>query len=164
MSIVLTVALTASCCSHTLSSEQLAFLTEWLNRHPSWTLATDADSSCPENITSIRKGQNFETWPAIADFHPYQVVGDLNGDDHVDFAVVLKNQTEFALAVFNGPVTAGEDAAFREPIKNMTCAGLFFGPPRSKPHRLVVGPFESEGRVLIPAGTGYKWGEASDDN
>jgi hypothetical protein len=35
-------------------------------------------------------------------------------------------------------------------------AGLFYGPPRPKPYRLIVGTFESEGLVLQPLGNTYR--------
>jgi len=42
--------------------------------------------------------------------------------------------------------------------------GLFYGPPRPKPYRLLLGPFESDsGGLLIPHGRGYKWDESQEE-
>ena len=42
----------------------------------------------------------------VPDYHPYVAVGDLNGDEKTDFAVVLvdtaKTSKAFTLVIFNG--------------------------------------------------------------
>ncbi len=54
--------------------------------------------------------------------------------------------------VFNGPFYAAlhiEPAYIFEPM-DLSNSGMFYGGPRPKPWRLLVGPFECEGRLLIP--------------
>jgi len=107
-------------------------------------------------------------WKPVPDYHPYTVTGDFNGDGVEDFAVVLvdsqKKEKNFALIVFNGPFKPGAvSPAFMESGMDLKYAGLFYGPPRPKPYRLLLGPFESDsGSLLIPRGHGYRWddGEA----
>jgi hypothetical protein len=157
-------ALSTTCCSHTFSREQGAFLNSWLKHNQAWVPAEDSDSACLDDIAAVRKGQG-TPWKPVKNYLPYQVIGDFNHDGLKDMAVVLKNKgkTAFELVVFNGPFAESHEPAFREALNDMTCAGLFFGPPRSKPYSLIVGPFESEGSSLIPAGATYKWEAPSDD-
>lgn len=100
-------------------------------------------------------------WKPIPDYHPYVATGDFNGDGVDDFAVVVvdrsKDKNNFVLVVFNGPFPSKTvSPAFIKSGLELTDQGLFYGPPRPKPYRLVQGPFESEGWVLIPNGHGYK--------
>jgi hypothetical protein len=68
-----------------------------------------------------------------------------------------RNQ-QFAFAVFNGPFESPEvSPAFFEARLDLKRQGLFFGPPRPKPYRLVRGAFESEGAMLEPNGATYNW-------
>jgi hypothetical protein len=44
---------------------------------------------------------------------------------------------------------------------DLTYSALFYGPPRPKPYRLLLGRFESDsGALLIPHGRGYKWDDS----
>jgi hypothetical protein len=77
------------------------------------------------------------------------VTGDFNGDGATDFAVVVIKEHaehEFTLLVFNGPLDQKRPLpAFVDAHSDLTKTdGLFYGPPRPKPYRLVLGPFESE--------------------
>jgi hypothetical protein len=86
------------------------------------------------------------------------VAGDFNGDGRIDFAVALvdpKTQ-KFTMLVFNGPLRSNEAPSFVDADLSMFGIGFFFGPPRPKPFRLVVGAFESEGYRLIPKGQTYR--------
>jgi hypothetical protein len=98
----------------------------------------------------------------VPDYHPYSVSGDLNGDGALDFAVVvversrsIKNAT---LLVFNGPLsTSDARPSFSASGLDLLGKGIFFGPPRPKPYRLVVGGFETDNtNLLIPKGRSYK--------
>jgi hypothetical protein len=77
-----------------------------------------------------------------------------NGDGTTDFAVMvidrLKSTKNFELLVFNGPFPSkSAQPAFVQADQEGNA--LFFGPPRPKPYRLVVGPFESDNSaVLVP--------------
>jgi hypothetical protein len=96
----------------------------------------------------------------IPDYHPYVASGDFNGDGAPDCAVIVINTRkphDFTLLVFNGPVdTPHPIAAFVYAHHDLTRTGLFYGPPRPKPYRLLIGPFESEGLVLQPRGKTYR--------
>jgi hypothetical protein len=41
--------------------------------------------------------------------------------------------------------------------------GMFYGGPRPKPWRFLVGPFESEGSFLLPDGKSYRWEEPANE-
>jgi hypothetical protein len=97
------------------------------------------------------------------------VVGDFNGDGQKDLAIVViapvAAAKRFQLLLFNGPFLGKQShgPAFVSEFLDLTGQGLFFGPPRPKPYRLLVGAFESEGMVLAPKGKGYAWAFSSND-
>jgi hypothetical protein len=101
-------------------------------------------------------------WKPVPDYHPYATTGDFNSDGIQDFAVALIDRSKrgkgFVLVVFNGPFkTKAASPAFMKSDLDLKGWGLFYGPPRPKPYRLLVGPFESDsGWLLIPRGRGYK--------
>jgi hypothetical protein len=104
-------------------------------------------------------------WKPVPDYHPYIATGDFNGDGMEDFAVVVvkrsKQKNNFALVVFSGPFKSGAASpAFMQSGLDLAQGGLFYGPPRPKPYRLLVGRFESDsGLLLIPQGRGYRLGD-----
>ena len=143
---------------HTLTSQQQKVLASWLTTHRELRVATDADCKCDEDIEQMKKGAGGK-WLPVPDYHPYVATGDFNGDGITDFAVVLidnsKSVKHFELVVFNGPFRRqAKSPAFIQ--SGLEGDALFFGPPRPKPYRLVIGPFESEGAVLIPHDQTYK--------
>jgi hypothetical protein len=152
--------------SHTLSNQQQSVLAAWLSNHPSYRQATDRDCECTNQIETLRQGWPDDGWPPVPDYHPYQVVGDFNGDGVLDFAVVLvepaRSPDPSVLVVFNGPSRKGNvSPAFLENALELKYEGLFFGPPRPKPYRLIVGPFESDNTgLLLPSGRTYKWDDS----
>jgi len=101
-------------------------------------------------------------WPPVPDYHPYVATGDFNNDGVGDFAVVAINRSRssqnFVLLIFNGPFgSKTAQPAFIEYGLDLRGQGLFFGPPRPKPYRLVLGRFESDNAaVFIPQGRTYK--------
>jgi hypothetical protein len=107
-------------------------------------------------------------WGPVPDYHPYVATGDFNGDGVEDFAVVLidhtKQEKNFALIVFNGPFKSEtQSPAFMQSSMDLTYSALFYGPPRPKPYRLLLGRFESDsGALLIPHGRGYKWDDSEE--
>jgi len=140
---------------------------KWLGEHPGSRIATERDcGDCSEQIAAIRKGMG-GAWKPVPGYQPYYSVGDFNGDGQRDFAVVVATQDKspkhFILLVFNGPLDASkpQKPAFVSEPMDLTEQGLFFGPPRPKPYRLLVGGFESEGRLLLPKGKGYSWDQSS---
>lgn len=101
-------------------------------------------------------------WKPVPDYHPYIATGDFNSDGVDDFAVVVidrsKTNKNFSLLVFNGPFNAKPTSpAFVESGLDLRYQGLSFGPPRPKPYRLVVGPFESDNTwILVPKAHTYR--------
>ena len=134
----------------------------WLGLHPTYRVATDDDCVCWGFIKELRAGDG-GVWKPVPDYHPYIATGDSNGDGVEDFAVVVidrsKREKNFVLAVFNGPFpSASTSPAFIQTGLNLGGRGLSYGPPRPKPYRLVLGPFESDnGALLIPKGNSYRW-------
>ncbi len=139
-----------------IAPEHRTVLEKWMAMNQSLRVATDQDCKCDDDIASMRRGYG-GAWKANPDFHPYYVVGDFNGDGQADFAVVVirgSTNPKRELAIFNGPFPR---AATPRPayLSGKYVGALFFGPPRPKPWRLIVGPFESEGSLLVPKGATY---------
>ncbi len=101
-------------------------------------------------------------WKPVPDYHPYVATGDFGGNGVRDFAIAViegsKSAHNFTLLVFNGPFgSKPASPAFRESGLDLRKEGIFFGPPRPKPYRLVIGPFESDNTwVLVPRDHTYK--------
>ena len=146
--------------SHTLTTEQKSVIAAWLDSNPGYRLAEDRDCLCDEDIQAMRT-RNEGLGTPVPEYHPYWVTGDFNGDGTTDFAVVvIKKHAEhdFTLLVFNGPLDQKRPLpAFVDAHSDLTKTGLFYGPPRPKPYRLVLGPFESEGLILEPHGKKYRF-------
>ena len=143
---------------HTLTAGQQKVLASWLTTHPELRIATDADCKCDADIQQMKKGAG-GIWGPVPDYHPYVATGDFNSDGTTDFAVVVidnsKSVKNFELVVFNGPF--GHQAKSPAFIQSGLDGGaLFFGPPRPKPYRLVIGTFESEGTILVPQHRTYR--------
>ena len=153
---------------HTLNSEERLVLKGWLAQHSGYRQATDEDCDCAGDIQQLRAGYG-GAWKPVHDYHPYVATGDFNGDGVEDFAVVLidrsKQEKNFALTIFNGPFGPASPApAFMQTGMNLKYAGLFYGPPRPKPYRLGLGPFESDsGALLVPHGHGYRWDDTQEE-
>ena len=153
---------------HTLTSQEQKILATWLARHPQFRVATDADWGCDGDIQQMKIGYGGK-WTPVPDYHPYAATGDFNSDGVSDFALVVINRSKssqnFVLLVFNGPF--GSKAvlpAFSESTRDLRGQGLFFGPPRPKPYRLVVGAFESDNTaILVPKGRTYELQENEGD-
>ena len=162
------VPLVSAWGGHTLNSGERQVLKDWLKRHPTYRQATDEDCDCAGNIQDVRQGSGGELKP-LRDYHPYTATGDFNGDGAEDFAVVLidrtKKQKNFVLVVFNGPFTSETPSpAFMQSGMDLKYFGLFYGPPRPKPYRLVLGPFNSDsGALLIPRGRSYRLEDSEDE-
>lgn len=147
-------------CGHTLTPQEQKVLKNWLAQHAEYRLATDEDCDCAEDIREMKAGSG-GAWKPVPDYHPYVPTGDFSGNGAEDFAVVVidpsKQEKNFELVVFNGPFESETASpAFLKAGLDLKNEGLFYGPPRPKPYRLVVGPFESEGSMLVPRGHGYK--------
>jgi hypothetical protein len=145
---------------HTLTAQEQKVLKGWLSRHPEDRLATDEDCDCAGDIEQLKAGYGGK-WKPVPDYHPYTATGDFNGDGVEDFAVVVidssKKEKNYTLLVFNGPF--GAEKAVPNFIKSgldLKYVGLFYGPPRPKPYRLLVSGFEGDsGSLLIPRGQSY---------
>jgi hypothetical protein len=148
-------------CGHTLGPRQQEILNNWLTHHAGFRAAVDADCDCRGDIEAKRT-QPVGRWKAAPDYHPYIATGDFNGDGAEDFAAVVidgsARKDRYTLLVFNGPFDS--DAvlpAFVASHLSLKYRGFAFGPPRPKPYRLIVGPFESDNTaMLVPLGRGYK--------
>lgn len=146
---------------HTLTVREQKVLKNWLALNKEYRLATDEDCDCAGDIQDMRTGYGGKV-KRIPDYHPYVATGDFNGDGVRDFAVVVidqsKKEKNFALIVFNGPFESETASpAFLKSGLDLKYSGLSYGPPRPKPYRLLLGPFESDsGVLLIPHGRGYK--------
>jgi hypothetical protein len=151
-------------CGHTLTAQEQKALEGWLARHAEFRVATDEDCDCADDIKQMKVGAG-GAWKPVPDYHPYVATGDFNGDGAEDFAVVVversKQENDFALVVFNGPFKLETASpAFMQSGLDLKYQGLFYGPPRPKPYRLLVGRFESDsGSLLIPRGHGYRLGD-----
>jgi len=147
-------------CGHTLTKHEQRFLDAWLSQHPKYRAATDEDCDCSDDIQQMRTGYS-GTWTPYPDYHPYVVTGDFNSDGVTDFAVVVidssKVTNNFVLLVFNGPFGSKPKApAYSESDLHLRNQGMSFGPPRPKPYRVVIGPFESDNTfILVPKGGTY---------
>lgn len=148
-------------CGHTLTQGQQKILDAWLSQHPTYREATDADCDCSDDIQQMRTGYG-GNWTPYSDYHPYAVTGDFNSDGATDFAVAVidrsKSTNAFTLLIFNGPFGSKPAApAYVESGLDLHGQGMSFGPPRPKPYRIVVGPFESDNTwILVPKGHSYK--------
>jgi hypothetical protein len=153
---------------HTLSSPEQQVLKRWIARHSGYRQATDEDCDCAGDIQQMKAGYGGAEKP-VRDYHPYVVTGDFNGDGAEDFAVVLidrsKREKNFALIVFNGPFKSETSSpAFFQSGMDLRYWSLFYGPPRPKPYRLGLGPFESDsGSLLVPHGRGYQWDDREEE-
>jgi hypothetical protein len=141
----------------------------WLKKHPGYRLAVDSDcGECTDQIQSVQQEMS-EGGKGVSEYHPYTVVGDFNSDGQTDLAIVvvapINSAKRFKILVFNGPFRASHfhQPAFVSEFTDMKGQGLFFGGPRPKPFRLLVGGFESEGILLVPKGKGYVWDMSSND-
>lgn len=146
---------------HTLTAQEEKVLKSWLAQHTEYRLATDGDCDCADDIKKTKVGSG-GIWKPIPDYHPYIATGDFNSDGMRDFAVVVidpsKREKNFALVVFNGPFESDTASpAFLKTALDLKYTGLFYGPPRPKPYRLLLSGFDSDsGSLLIPHGHGYK--------
>ena len=155
-----TTSIVRASTGHKLNSQQAEVIEFWLNNHQGYRLANDADCVCDEDLRNIRRRYG-GAWKPVPGYQPYVTSGDFNGDGQVDFAVVVLNQSkgkrQFTLLVFNGPFESSEGApAFVDSDLDLKGSGLFYGPPRPTPYRLVIGRFESEGTTLLPHGATYR--------
>jgi hypothetical protein len=150
---------------YALSLQEHQVLKNWLARHSEYRQATDEDCDCVADMQQMRGGYGGQQKP-VPGYHPYSATGDFNGDGVEDFATVLidrrRQARNFALIVFNGPFQSEPpQPAFMESDLNLKYEGLFYGPPRPKPYRLLLGPFETDsGSLLIPNGRGYRWDDS----
>jgi hypothetical protein len=148
-------------CGHTLTRQEQKIMDVWLSQHPKYRLATDADCECSDDIQQMKTGYGGK-WKPYPDYHPYVVTGDFNSDGVGDFAAVVidrsKTAKNFTLLIFNGPFGSKPPVpAYFESGLDLRGQGMSFGPPRPKPYRIVVGPFESDNTwILVPKGRTYK--------
>ena len=130
-------------------------LSNWLDDHPELRVPSETECACDDHIRRLRQSGVWSK--GNPDYHPYVTVADLNGDGVQDFAVMLADRgasTEpGVLVIFNGPFgkREGEPALVHRRLPLIRYA-LFL---TTENHRLLVGPFESEGCILQPKGATY---------
>ena len=142
-----------------------AVLKQWLGTHQGLRVATDDDCAAPRRARCTGIAELRKSKPS---YQPYYLSGDFNNDRVDDFVVVLIDPTKLigdpalpdyaaTVAVFNGPfVGKVSRPAFVESDLYLLDSALFFGPPRPRPYRLLIGGFESEGWILKPTAGGYE--------
>ena len=140
-----------------IGGEQKIVILNWLSKNSNLRLALDEDCRCQESLKAIRS-ETHESWKKNPNYHPYYIPGDFNNDQSEDVAIVAVEKTNPAksmLIIFNGPLGQPQSAtpAF---TSNKLSGALFYGAPRPKPFRLVIGAFSSEGVVLEPKAETYK--------
>lgn len=149
-----------ACSFHSLTKRQQAVLHAWLTRHKSYRLATDADCDCKDDIRQMQSGYGGD-WPKVKEYHPYVATGDFRGNGASDFAVAVLDRSAtkdgFTLLVFDGPFhSVDTPPVFIEGGLDLKYKGFSYGPPRPRPFRLVIGPFESDNTcILSPQGSTY---------
>jgi hypothetical protein len=143
-----------------LNPQHRAIVQRWLREDPKLQLATDRDcGQCDTEIANQRRLSG-------ADYHPYYVVGDFNGDGKKDFAVAAieleadeegRANQKFVVAVFNAPFSRRRaEPSFEKEGLNLRDGGLFYGPPKTSAGRLFIGLFTNDtGLTLIPRGRKY---------
>jgi hypothetical protein len=137
----------------------------WLGRHAEFRMAADSDCVCTEDIAKLREGGG--AWPPDSNFHPYFVVGDFADDGAIDVALGVVNRSipdQFRVLILHGQNIHGHKRAdyLSEPFP-LSHNGIFYGAPRPKPWRLIVGRFAAEGAMLIPKPGGYELDDGEEE-
>ena len=126
----------------------------WLASHPLYRQLEDKDCHCEEELLAVRT-QSRGAWRANPDYHPYVMRGDFNGDGRADEAVVVEDQAKTRqrrVLILTARPDKPPRPYLSPPLSGT--AALFFGEPRPKPHRLLVGEFEAEGQAFMPSTIG----------
>jgi hypothetical protein len=151
---------------HSLTPAQSDVLAQWLQTHPGFRSATDADCDCAASIANEKTGYG-RVEDAVPDYHPYTATGDFNHDGRVDFAVILidmnKSRKLFALVIFNGPLIRSvlRPALF---VRNLDLKHAGLSVSRSD-SELIFGPFESDDVWIVqPRGKSYTLIYGGDQN
>jgi hypothetical protein len=129
-------------------------VSRWLVMHQDLRLAVDDGCKCTDELLETRTTTQ-GVWKADPGYHPYYVIGDFDGDGQEDIAIGVNRRSEskkFQVLIING-YRSGGTCAYLSPKFDFDW-GLFFGPPRSKPYRLLVGPFNTDVGTLFLRGRG----------
>lgn len=138
----------------------------WLKEHSELKLALDSDCRCNNLIAQMNEWAEYHGTKGNA-FHPYYVSGDFNFDGNMDFAAafidVRRQENNFVLVIFNGPVQENKLKKLAYVLKslNLKEGGLFYGPPRPKPWMLMYaeeGQTETESdSAFVAKGDTYEY-------
>ena len=134
-----------------------AVILRWLSAHPGFHVIDDRDCGCDDDLTTQRRGSG-GVWQANTNYHPYYVVGDFNGKDSNDLAIGVRRSStgaRFQVLIINNYRSKRADPThvyLSKPFGDGEA--LFYGPPRPKPYRLLIGGFGSEGQLFIPQRSG----------
>jgi hypothetical protein len=125
--------------------------------HPGFYVIDDRDCGCDDDLKTQRQGSG-GVWKAKPNYHPYYVVGDISGKGSVDLAIGVRRTSigeKIQVLIINNYRAKNTDPAhayLSQPIDNGSA--FFYGPPRPKPYRLLIGAFGSEGQLFIPQRSG----------
>lgn len=123
---------------------------KWLDVHKEYRLATLNDCECDDNILPLRQGDG-KVWKAQPKYQPYYAIGDFDNDGMRDFAVVVRRIMEdekpLVLVFLKGKIKhSTKPIVYSIHEKSVSGIGLFLS--RSKPRKLLVGAFASEGEEI----------------
>ena len=135
-----------------LSGNQRLSLDAWLSRNPQYTIATEQDCDCGDDIEDARAHGPYGK--PLPDFQPSLLAGDFRKNGQSDFAVVVKRVREDhvslnVLLIFDGPFVgaAAKPPVFVHPLNRLRNNALFQSMGDGYP---IYGAFESEGCAFVP--------------
>jgi len=121
-----------------MQKEHAEALKTWLKTKPNLRPATEADCTNKSGLKLQREGE--------ADYQPYYLARDFNGDEKTDFAVALvdtkkRGRTNFALVIFNQSKSGYAQAHYQTNL-DLRESGFYVW--SDSPHYLAVGEFQTD--------------------
>jgi hypothetical protein len=133
------------------ASEQA--VSQWLKEHPKYRVLSDDDCRCDGDLAEIRAGSDGD-WKGDPAYHPYYMVGDFDGDGRNDLALGVSrvgDDGRYQVLIVDDfeHLRVWKTTFLSQPFEKRMM--LFFGAPRPKPYRLVIGAYASEGATFEPS-------------